>query len=153
MDTWIVLRNSEFNGERNRTLMILKSRGMRHSNQVREFVMNDKGIDLIEVYLGGDRVLTGTARIAQAEREKAATNVARRSHENRLAEMELRRMAIEAQISALQSEARAAEIESGLLTEQFDREVSSEAAISEIMSRSRGGRDRAKNSNNRKPKK
>jgi len=91
--------------------------------------------------------------MAQAEREKAATNVARRSYENRLAEMELRRMAIEAQISALQSEARAAEIETGMLIEQFDREASSEVAISEIMSRSRGGQDRARNSNNRKPKK
>ena len=152
MDSWFVLRNSEFNGERNRTLMILKSRGMKHSNQVREFIMSDQGIDLIDVYLGGERVLTGSARIAQAEREKSAADVARRNYENRVAEMDVRRKAIEAQISALQSEARAAEVESEMLTAQFDREKTAGAAISEIMSRSRGGQIRAKNSNNRKSK-
>src|SRR5207342_2539504 len=73
MDTWLLLRNHEYDGERNRTIFVLKSRGMNHSNQVREFVMTDDGIDLIEVYLGTDRVLTGTARLAQAEKELAAT--------------------------------------------------------------------------------
>ena len=62
MDTWLLLRNVEFNGERNRTLYVMKSRGMKHSNQVREFVMSDTGIDLVDAYLGADRVLTGTAR-------------------------------------------------------------------------------------------
>jgi circadian clock protein KaiC len=152
MDSWLVLRNSEFNGERNRTMMILKSRGMKHSNQVREFVMSDRGIDLIDVYLGGDRVLTGSARVAQSEREKAAAGLARRNFENRRAEMDVRRKALEAQIAALQAEARAAEVESEMLTAQFDREATAGAAISEIMSRSRGGQVRTKNSNNRKPK-
>jgi circadian clock protein KaiC len=152
MDSWFVLRNSEFNGERNRTLMILKSRGMKHSNQVREFVMSDRGIDLIDVYLGGDRVLTGSARIAQAEREKLAADLAKRNFENRLAEMDVRRKALEAQIAALRSEARAAEVESEMLTAEFDRGIATDAAISEIMSRSRSGQNRTKNSNNRKPK-
>ena len=53
MDTWLLLRNVEFNGERNRTIYVLKSRGMSHSNQVREFVLSDKGIDLVDVYIGG----------------------------------------------------------------------------------------------------
>lgn len=152
MDSWFVLRNSEFNGERNRTLMILKSRGMKHSNQVREFIMSDKGIDLIDVYLGSDRVLTGSARAAQAEREKATAVLGKRKYENRIAEMDMRRKAIEAQIFALQAEAKAADAESSLLTAQFDRGVATDAAVSEIMSRSRGGNVRTKKSNNRKPK-
>ena len=53
MDTWLLLRNVEFNGERNRTILVLKSRGMSHSNQVREFVLSDKGIDLVDVYICG----------------------------------------------------------------------------------------------------
>ena len=52
MDTWLLLRNVEFTGERNRTIFVRKSRGMAHSNQVREFVLSDKGIDLVDVYLG-----------------------------------------------------------------------------------------------------
>jgi circadian clock protein KaiC len=72
MDTWLLLRNVEFNGERNRTIYVLKSRGMAHSNQVREFVLSNKGIDLVDVSLGAERVLTGTARVAQEELERAA---------------------------------------------------------------------------------
>ena len=78
MDTWLLLRNVEFNGERNRTIYVLKSRGMAHSNQVREFVLSDKGIDLVDVYLGADRVLTGTARVAQEAQERAAAELRRR---------------------------------------------------------------------------
>ncbi len=75
MDTWLLLRNVEFNGERNRTLYVMKSRGMKHSNQVREFIVSDSGIDLVDAYLGADRVLTGTARIAQVAREAAAAEL------------------------------------------------------------------------------
>ncbi|MFL6468850.1 MAG: KaiC 1, partial [Pyrinomonadaceae bacterium] len=128
------------------------SRGMKHSNQVREFVMSERGIDLLDVYLGGDRVLTGSARAAQAEREKVAADIAKGNFENRLVEMDIRRKAIEARIAALQVEARSAEIEQDLLTAQFDRDVTADAAISEIMSRSRGGQVRNENSNNRKHK-
>jgi len=73
MDAWLLLRNVEFNGERNRTLHVLKARGMAHSNQVREFVLSDAGIDLVDVVLSEDRVLTGTARVAQAAHERYAT--------------------------------------------------------------------------------
>ncbi|WP_374565979.1 circadian clock protein KaiC [Ideonella sp.] len=62
MDTWLMLANHECNAERTRTLQVLKSRGMPHSNQVREFVMGDHGVDMIEVYVSGNQVLTGSAR-------------------------------------------------------------------------------------------
>ena len=62
MDSWIVLSNLEFNGERTRTMQVVKSRGMPHSNQVREFLIGDRGVDLVDVFVSDQRVLTGSAR-------------------------------------------------------------------------------------------
>jgi len=69
MDTWVLLRNIESNGERNRALFVLKSRGMAHSNKVREFLMSERGLSLVDAYSGPDGVLVGSARIAHAKRE------------------------------------------------------------------------------------
>jgi circadian clock protein KaiC len=71
MDTWILLRSIESNGERNRGIWVLKSRGMNHSNQIREFVFTDHGIELHDVYISSEGMLTGTARAAQEAKEKA----------------------------------------------------------------------------------
>jgi circadian clock protein KaiC len=68
MDTWILLRNVEDNGERSRLLVLVKSRGMAHSNQLREFVLSDQGIDLIDIYVEDGRVLVGRARQAAGAR-------------------------------------------------------------------------------------
>ncbi|MDE2511105.1 MAG: circadian clock protein KaiC, partial [Elusimicrobia bacterium] len=70
MDTWIQLRDIELSGERNRLIYVLKARGMKHSNQVREFLITSRGIRLVDVYLGNDQVLTGSARASQGERER-----------------------------------------------------------------------------------
>lgn len=107
MDTWLLLRNLEFTGERNRTIFVQKSRGMAHSNQVREFVLSDKGIDLVDVYLGGDRVLTGSARVAQEAQERAAATRRGEDHQRKLRQLGGKLKAIEAQIAALQAEAEA----------------------------------------------
>ena len=72
MDTWLLLQSIEVGGERNRVLYVLKSRGMEHSNQIREFVLTDDGLRLLDVYLGREGVLTGSARMSQEGREKAA---------------------------------------------------------------------------------
>jgi circadian clock protein KaiC len=64
VDTWIHVKDIEMNGERNRGLYIMKSRGIKHSNQVREFIITDRGLVLQDVYLGPDGVLTGSAREA-----------------------------------------------------------------------------------------
>ena len=71
MDTWLSLRNLESNGERNRGLYVLKSRGMNHSNQIREFLLTDHGVELVDVYLGAEGILTGSARLSQEARERA----------------------------------------------------------------------------------
>jgi len=71
MDTWLLLRDIELNGERNRGLYVLKSRGMAHSNQIREFLLTDQGVELIDVYLGTEGVLTGTSRQIQEEKDNA----------------------------------------------------------------------------------
>jgi circadian clock protein KaiC len=78
MDTWLVLRNIEMNGERTRTLSVLKSRGMPHSNQVREFVLTSRGLKLLEVVRHQGRVLVGSERAAQGGGAVAARRAARR---------------------------------------------------------------------------
>ncbi|MCG2592315.1 circadian clock protein KaiC [Ramlibacter sp. XY19] len=124
MDTWLLLTNLAYNGERTRTLQVLKSRGMHHSNQVREFVFSDHGVDLIDVYLLGDRVLTGTARIAQEAQELAASQLRGTDHERRLRDLANRRRALDAQIAALNAEAdeRAGEVEFAIAREKFEAE-------------------------------
>jgi circadian clock protein KaiC len=72
VDTWLLLRNIEANGERNRLLFVLKSRGTAHSNQVREFVLTDHGVELIDVYIGAEGVVTGSARLAQEAAQRDA---------------------------------------------------------------------------------
>jgi len=104
IDTWILLRQVEVNGERNRTLFVLKSRGMNHSNQVREYRLTDEGIVLLEPYLAGNDVLTGSARLAQEarDREGEVTRLEELSRQQGVAAA--RRKALEAQIEALKAE-------------------------------------------------
>jgi len=101
MDTWLLLQTMEESGERNRTLNILKSRGMEHSNQVREFILSDRGVQLIDVYTGPGVVLTGSARIAQEARDQAEMLESRQEIERKQREIERRKMVMEAQIAAL----------------------------------------------------
>jgi circadian clock protein KaiC len=101
MDTWILLRNVEFAGERNRALQILKSRGMPHSNQIREFVLSNKGIDLVDVYVGPGTVLTGSARLAQESRDQTEAELRRRAIERQRREIVREQQAVEAEIAAL----------------------------------------------------
>jgi len=70
MDAWLLLQDMEGNGERNRVLYVLKARGMAHSNQIREFLISDHGIDLVDAYIGASGVLTGSARAAQGPSKK-----------------------------------------------------------------------------------
>lgn len=107
MDTWLLLRNVELSGERNRTIFVRKSRGMAHSNQVREFVLSDSGIDLVDVHLSGDRVLTGRARITQEATERVAQTTRGDDHQRKLRELASKQKTIDAQIAALESEAEA----------------------------------------------
>ena len=103
MDTWILLRNTEQSGERNRLLHVLKSRGMPHSNQVREFQLSSEGIELVDVYLGAGTVLTGAARLAQQAGEHAEGEVRRVRIERLEREITRQRESAAAQLTALQA--------------------------------------------------
>ena len=124
MDSWLLLSNVAYNGERTRTLQVLKSRGMAHSNRVREFVFSDKGVELVDVYLSGDRVLTGTARMAQAAQEMAASELRNQGHQLRLKGLQHRRAAVDAQIAALNAveDERREEVELSIARERFASE-------------------------------
>jgi circadian clock protein KaiC len=124
IDTWLVLRDIEAGGERNRGLYVIKSRGMSHSNQIREFLITSRGIDLLDVYVGADGVLTGSMRAAQEAREAAAAAAREEELQHRERELQRRRSALEAQILALQQEVRAVEHESTAFTAHRESETS-----------------------------
>ncbi len=111
VDAWLLVRDIEFNGERNRGMYIMKSRGMKHSNQVREFIITDKGIDLVEVYLGPDGVLTGSAREAQKLHEQTGKVLRNNAVSIKDREVIRKRKVLEAKIASLQSEFESAEEE------------------------------------------
>jgi circadian clock protein KaiC len=100
IDTWLLLRDIELGGERNRGLYILKSRGMAHSNQVREFLLTDHGVELKDVYVGAEGVLTGSMRLTQEARDHAASLSRQQEIERRQRDLERKRQALEAQIAA-----------------------------------------------------
>jgi len=104
IDTWLLLRTIEIGGERNRGLYVLKSRGMAHSNQIREFRLTSQGIELLDVYVGSDGVLTGSARLSQESKDDAEQLLRRQEIGRRQFALERKREAMEAQISALRSE-------------------------------------------------
>ncbi|MBF0507501.1 MAG: circadian clock protein KaiC [Deltaproteobacteria bacterium] len=104
MDTWIVLKSIEAGGERNRGLYVIKSRGMSHSNQSREFLLTSNGLELVDVYVGQEGVLTGTARFAQEVKEKERTLRLRQELESKKRELERKRRIMELQIESLQAQ-------------------------------------------------
>jgi circadian clock protein KaiC len=118
IDTWLLLRNIEIGGERNRGLYVLKSRGMAHSNQIREFTLTDHGVELTEVYVGPGGVLTGSARLAQEAQEQAAQLVRQQEIERRQRDLERKRKVMEAQIAALRADFEAEETETLQLVQQ-----------------------------------
>ena len=104
MDTWLLLRDIELGGERNRALYVLKSRGMAHSNQIREFLITNKGIKLQDVYLGPEGVLTGSSRTAQEAREKSAALAIAQEIERKQREILRKQQIMEAQMVAIRSQ-------------------------------------------------
>jgi len=117
IDTWLLLRDIELGGERNRALYILKSRGMSHSNQIREFLLTDHGIELLDVYVGPEGVLTGSARLSQEAKNDAEQLMYRQEIERKQSGIELKRAAMEAQIVVLKSEFKEEESETTKLIE------------------------------------
>jgi circadian clock protein KaiC len=109
IDTWLLLRDIEIGGERNRGLYVLKSRGMAHSNQIREFRLTNQGIELLDVYVGADGVLTGSARLSQEAKDEAEQLLRQQEIGSKQFGLERKREAMEAQIVVLRSEFEAEE--------------------------------------------
>jgi circadian clock protein KaiC len=114
---------------------------MEHSNQVREFLMTSKGLDLIDVYVGNEQVLTGTARVAQEMREKALADAGRQDKERRSRQLANELKTIEARIAALKAEALAASQEAEFINTREDLKMEDTALSTKTMSRLR---DRSK---------
>jgi circadian clock protein KaiC len=118
MDSWLLLQDFEGNGERNRVLYVLKARGMAHSNQIREFLISHRGVDLVDAYIGPSGVLTGSARAAQEALEKAAGLSRQQEAARRKRELERKREAIERQINGLRSDYESETMELRRIDEQ-----------------------------------
>ena len=112
IDTWLLLRDIDSGGERNRCLSVLKSRGMAHSNQIREFLLTDHGVELRDVYVGPEGVLTGSARLTREAEDKATLLVRNQEVELRRIELERKRTTLEAQIAMLHAEFAVQEVAS-----------------------------------------
>jgi circadian clock protein KaiC len=150
IDTWILLRDVEVNGERNRVLHVLKSRGMAHSNQLREFVLSRRGIHLRPPYVGPAGVLTGTSRLSQEAREHADAVARQQDIESKRWEVQRKRRALKAQIEALKTEFSAEEKGLERDLEQF-RKFQTQVDLNRAqMARSRGADGRAAKTGGRK---
>jgi circadian clock protein KaiC len=139
MDTWISLRDIEANGERNRILYLLKSRGMSHSKQIREYELSDNGIHMTAPYLGPEGVLTGAARMAQEARERESENELLELTEQRKRQMARKRDALERQIAEMRAAFDAEEEEVSNLVEHQNIRKASMASDRDAMARKRGG--------------
>ncbi|HZG26359.1 MAG TPA: circadian clock protein KaiC [Chitinophagaceae bacterium] len=104
VDTWLVVRDIELNGERNRGMCIRKSRGMNHSNKIREFVISDHGLDLVDVCVGPEGILTGSAREAHQLLERTEQLLRNNAVTTKNRELERRRLVLESKIASLNAE-------------------------------------------------
>ncbi len=138
-DTWLLLRNVERDGERNRLLFVIKSRGMAHSNQVREFRITDHGAELVEVSIGPDGVLTGSARRQQQARQRVAASARQAEIQRRRQALERRRRQLEEQIAALREQLSGEGEELESLAAQEALEQQDQARVQEQLEQQRTG--------------
>jgi circadian clock protein KaiC len=137
IDTWLYLRDIEFGGERNRGLYILKARGTAHSNQIREFLITRKGIELRPAYIGPEGVLTGSARLTQESQDRAASRAREQEVQRQKRELERRRKALETQIESLRAELELAAHEERIIRDEESSRQGTLAADVDAMTRSR----------------
>jgi circadian clock protein KaiC len=119
IDTWLQVRDIEIAAERTRGLYLVKSRGMGHSNQVREFMITSRGINVLPVAVGAGGVLTGAARLNQESQQRADTAARAQEAERRQRQFERKRRAMEAQIEAMRMQLAADEEESRTISEEL----------------------------------
>ncbi len=140
MDTWILLRSLESSGERNRTLYIVKSRGMNHSDQVREFRLTAKGAEFVDAYTGTSGGLTGSARADKESQDAAEELALRQTIERKQRELERKKIILQSQMSLLQAQFDSEEEElKKAIEEEIDRE--------EALARDRSSMGRRRNAN------
>lgn len=137
MDTWLLLRDIELGGERNRGIYVLKSRGMAHSNQIREFLITDDGLDIRDVYVGPEGVLTGSMRLAQEAREQGDKVTRELEIDAKKRTLARKRAALEAQIAALRAEFEGEEAEMAKVLKQETSRVEQLKTEEVEMARSR----------------
>jgi circadian clock protein KaiC len=118
IDTWLLLRDIELNGERNRGMYVLKSRGMANSNQIREFVLTNHGVELRDVYIGVNGVLTGSARMAQEAHENSEVLIRKHEIELKKREIERKRRALELKIETIRADFESKESEAVKIIEE-----------------------------------
>lgn len=125
VDAWVQVRDLEGNGERNRGIYIMKSRGMSHSNQVREFVITDKGLELVDVYMGPEGVLVGSAREAQKLKEVTGVELRTYAAGKKDKEIERKRLVLEAKIASLKEEFESVqdELNKTFIEEQLKKQI------------------------------
>jgi circadian clock protein KaiC len=128
MDAWLLVKNIESNGERKRGLYIRKARGIGHSNQVREFLLTDHGIELVDAYVGAEGVLMGSARSSQVARERAAAIERQTVMERKQRELRRKQELYEAQLAALKAQY---ETERDTILRELDQEEKREKVIAE----------------------
>jgi circadian clock protein KaiC len=126
MDCWILLKTLENNGERNRGIYVLKARGMKHSNQIREFIITSKGINVIDAYTGSTGVLTGTARVAQEALDKASQISRNQQIERKHRELKRKQVMLDSEIALLKAKFEAEEDE---LKKAIQQETAGEEAL------------------------
>jgi circadian clock protein KaiC len=137
MDSWLVVRNLESGGERNRALYLLKSRGHFHSNQVREFVISNKGLNLLDVYVSDGEVKIGSEKLAQQARDQEKTLLEKEQIQVRKLNLERYRKTIAAQIAALEADLEAREAEARIELATRDQRTSNVGRAQDIMNRHR----------------
>ncbi|MEP6769481.1 MAG: circadian clock protein KaiC [Acidobacteriota bacterium] len=148
VDSWLLLRDIELNGERNRGMYVLKARGTAHSNQIREFLLTDHGIELQDAYIGPGGVLTGSSRIAQEAREQAEARARGEEADSKRRALERRQQALDAQIAGLRAEFEAEQedlkrsLQQQASNEERGRDVQRKMATSRKVGRQAGGRKR-----------
>lgn len=118
IDTWLLLRDIELNGERNRGIYVLKSRGMANSNQIREFILTNQGVELRDVYIGASGVLTGSARIAQEAHENSEVLLRKHDIEFKKREIARKRKELESKLKTMRIDLELEEAEALKIIEE-----------------------------------
>jgi circadian clock protein KaiC len=152
VDVWLLLRDVESGGERNRGIYVIKARGVAHSNQIREFVLSSHGVQLRDVYMGPAGLLTGSARVAQEAKEAMQVLETQQVIEQRRLIRQRKRKAIEAQIAALQLDLESEDAQLQQVTAQDEMVLQQAAQDRAAMAKSRSITGDSLSENGKRPK-